>query len=440
MKTLLAFFSKKNEKKHFFISLSFLFLTFLAQAQNNCVNLVPNGDFTLGNNGSFTTGLNPSCVPATCAATAFCVGLNFQNKCGTWPTNITPTAPSGGNFMSVDGFASGAANQVIWRNAVAIPVTAGSTYTFSYWIRAVYPTSSQIFDIDMSIENASGTGLGGQIDIISQSPTIWQKKSVTWACPSSGVSGGVFLTLRQVTPGSFRDFGIDDISFCTPIPCKSSFTLTQVQGPCGEYQVTNTSTGALPMTSQWCDGTTGNTHPNLVIPACTPYTFCLTTTCADGSTSTSTQTVTPTETVKPIIVCPSSYTTTCNKDVSPAFAGTATATDNCTATQDIIITYTDLLNGTIDCADNIKRTWTATDKCGNTSSCVQLISVKDNIPPVINGCQASQTVSTTTGLCTYQIKPWIITATDNCDPNPTLTFVYTNPDRKSTRLNSSHVD
>src|SRR5205085_2632222 len=61
----------------------------------------------------------------------------------------------------------------------------------------------------------------------------------------------------------------------------------------------------------------------------------------------------------------------------------------------------------------IKRTWTATDECGNSTNCTQTITVQDVTKPVIT-CPASTTVncqddnsSTSNGKAT---------ATDNCSP------------------------
>ncbi|MEO5907448.1 MAG: hypothetical protein ABIQ11_12025, partial [Saprospiraceae bacterium] len=70
----------------------------------------------------------------------------------------------------------------------------------------------------------------------------------------------------------------------------------------------------------------------------------------------------------------------------------------------------------------ITRTWRATDDCGNSSSCTQVITVDDSTPPVIT-CPQGVSVS-----CASQVPaPGGATATDNCStPTITNTDVITN--------------
>ena len=69
----------------------------------------------------------------------------------------------------------------------------------------------------------------------------------------------------------------------------------------------------------------------------------------------------------------------------------------------------------------IRRTWTATDACGNAASGVQVIRVVDTTPPVFThvpgdvelGCNPPATSPDVTGRAEAQ---------DNCDPNPVVTY------------------
>jgi gliding motility-associated-like protein len=69
----------------------------------------------------------------------------------------------------------------------------------------------------------------------------------------------------------------------------------------------------------------------------------------------------------------------CNSDTEPESTGIATATDNCS---EATVTYSDVI-AEGDCPQEyvISRTWTAEDECGNVSTAVQTISVKDNTAP-----------------------------------------------------------
>jgi large repetitive protein len=95
-----------------------------------------------------------------------------------------------------------------------------------------------------------------------------------------------------------------------------------------------------------------------------------------------------------------------------------TATDACDP--NVRVSHQDTrTNGS--CAYNyvITRVWTATDACGNTATASQRISVEDKIAPSLTN------VPTNTSLTCDATVPVATnpTATDNCDPNPRVTFV-----------------
>jgi len=102
-----------------------------------------------------------------------------------------------------------------------------------------------------------------------------------------------------------------------------------------------------------------------------------------GNVSNFLQYVTRVDDTPPDITCPTDTTIECSASTLPANTGEATATDNCTGT--INIAYSDAVTTPPPgCADyDITRTWTATDFCGNASSCVQIIQVRDTTAPVI---------------------------------------------------------
>jgi len=87
------------------------------------------------------------------------------------------------------------------------------------------------------------------------------------------------------------------------------------------------------------------------------------------------------DTTPPVIICPPDVTLECPADTSAAATGSGGATDNCDPSPTIV--FSDLISGA--CPKVIERTWMATDASGNSSSCVQVITVQDTTPPVING-------------------------------------------------------
>ncbi|WP_020538438.1 T9SS type A sorting domain-containing protein [Lewinella cohaerens] len=85
-------------------------------------------------------------------------------------------------------------------------------------------------------------------------------------------------------------------------------------------------------------------------------------------------------TTPPNIVCPGNTTVECGNSTDPADTGTATATTDCGMAT---ITFSDNFDpgGCGSGTGVIARTWTATSPCGITSTCVQSITIVDNLPP-----------------------------------------------------------
>lgn len=100
---------------------------------------------------------------------------------------------------------------------------------------------------------------------------------------------------------------------------------------------------------------------------------------ACGNMSTCLQTITVVDTTAPVITCPADVTIECGDSTLPGDTGSATAVDNCDTS--VVPTYSDSPAGS--CPQVITRTWTATDSCGNSSSCVQTITVQDTTAPSV---------------------------------------------------------
>lgn len=114
-----------------------------------------------------------------------------------------------------------------------------------------------------------------------------------------------------------------------------------------------------------------------------------------GNTSSATRAIYINDTEAPLITCPDSVILNCGDPVpDTTTAGVATAYDNCSG-DDITITFYDgPLNN--DCPPSIHRTWSAMDTCGNTSSCIQVISFIDTEAPEVE-CVDDITVNCSMG-------------------------------------------
>ncbi|KIA86136.1 hypothetical protein OA85_00125 [Flavobacterium sp. AED] len=121
-----------------------------------------------------------------------------------------------------------------------------------------------------------------------------------------------------------------------------------------------------------------------------------------------------TDKTPPTIVCPT-VTSPINCPATPSF-GVATATDNCPG--NIPITFADVTTPG-NCPGNysVTRTWTATDGCGNTSTCSRTIVVHDTTPPVITCPTVVSPIN-----CPATPSFGVATATDTCDPSVAITF------------------
>lgn len=100
-----------------------------------------------------------------------------------------------------------------------------------------------------------------------------------------------------------------------------------------------------------------------------------------GNSAMSTFDTTISDSTGPMIQCPAdNLKLPCGSDIDPSLTGEATATDNCTASEAIVIEHSDTEQADPPC---VFRLWTATDACGNSSTCVQTLCFVDTVRPDI---------------------------------------------------------
>ncbi len=136
-----------------------------------------------------------------------------------------------------------------------------------------------------------------------------------------------------------------------------------------------------------------------------------------GNEATCIQMITVTDQTPPEITCPDDIAVPCDGPTDPSVTGMATAWDVCD--QDVQISYADQQITGPGCAGTIERTWTAIDDCGNTETCVQIISITDSGLPTIN-CPPALTIE-----CDGSTDPGDTGepfAFDNCDPTVESTY------------------
>ncbi len=135
-----------------------------------------------------------------------------------------------------------------------------------------------------------------------------------------------------------------------------------------------------------------------------------------GNTSSTQQVITVQDITKPAFTfVPSNITVNC--DAVPA-VGSPAASDNCDSSVSINYDGETRTNGA--CADtySLKRRWTATDNCGNSTSAEQTITVQDVTKPVFTSVPANATVN-----CDNVPAIGSPTASDNCAASVTINFI-----------------
>ena len=135
------------------------------------------------------------------------------------------------------------------------------------------------------------------------------------------------------------------------------------------------------------------------------------------NTRSKSQTITVIDTLAPVVIFPADITVSCFDDRDESITGVPDMSDNCDANP----SYSDsdlITAGACEHSAIVERTWLVVDECGNDTMHVQVITIIDTIPPVINDAAVDQTIT-----CDVDIDAafnnWVnmhgaATATDNC--------------------------
>jgi hypothetical protein len=145
-----------------------------------------------------------------------------------------------------------------------------------------------------------------------------------------------------------------------------------------------------------------------------------------GNETTCDQRISEDDTQPPTITCPDSVFVQCPDDVPDPDTGLVTASDSCDTEVDV--TFEGDVSDGKKCPETIKRTYRATDDCGNYADCAQYIVVDDTQDPRIT-CPDSVFVQCIGDVPDPDTK--LVTADDNCDADPEITFEGDASDGKS---------
>ena len=148
---------------------------------------------------------------------------------------------------------------------------------------------------------------------------------------------------------------------------------------------------------------------------------------ACGNQSESTQVITVVDNTAPTLFdVPADTTVNCHE--LPSIPENIMATDNCSADTSILISLEEeQMEGNCSGHFSLKRTWTATDACGNQTSQSQVLTVIDTIAPILSGIPDDITV-----FCEAVPVSAAVTAMDNCEATDNISVVF-----KELRLNGN---
>ncbi|MBK8968426.1 MAG: T9SS type A sorting domain-containing protein [Lewinellaceae bacterium] len=141
---------------------------------------------------------------------------------------------------------------------------------------------------------------------------------------------------------------------------------------------------------------------------------------ACGNLNSCDQLITVDDKTAPSITCPDNVTVSCTSEIPDVDVDDVTASDNCNGVV-VVEHLSDDISGVV-CEDRylVKRKYKATDACGNTAVCTQVIKVYDDTPPLIS-CPADVTVSCTSEVPAADVND--VTTSDNCGGQVNVTYV-----------------
>src|SRR5436853_569019 len=227
----------------------------------------------------------------------------------------------------------------------------------------------------------------------------------TWnAFDGCGISSTCLQTIN------FKDT-LPPVIVC-PVNITLECTVLPITNNTGVATATDTCSGITNLSFVDAFATTNCTGKGMILRTWTAFDGC-------GNSSSCLQTINFKDTVPPVIVCPANITVECTVLPITNNTGVATATDTCSGITNL--SFVDAFGAT-NCTGKgtIVRTWTAFDGCGNSSSCLQTISFKDSVPPVVV-CPANITLECAVLPITNNTGS--ASATDTCSGVTNLSFV-----------------
>ncbi|MGV9011832.1 MAG: HYR domain-containing protein [Flavobacteriales bacterium] len=409
---------------------------------DNCSGVTTSRTAGLASGSTFPVGVNTITYTATDAAgnTAFCsftitvvdnippsiscpANITVNAAAGTCGQTVTYTIPvgtdncSGVSTARTAGLASGSTFPV-GVNMVTYMATdaAGNNASCSF-------TITVIDNIPPSISC--------QANITVNAAAVTCAQSVTYAVPvgTDNCSGVATLRTAGLASGSVFPVGVSTVTYTTTdaagntascsftitvvdnipptIACPANITVNAAAASCTQVVTymppvgtDNCSGVATARTAGLASGATFTAGVNAVTYTATD---------AAGNTASCSFTITVVDNNPPTIICPIGVTATTNSGCTATgvVLGAPVTADNCgvaTVTNNAPIVFPTGVTGVL---------WTVTDNSGNSTTCVQTVTVLDNIPPTII-CPSNVVATANSGCTATGVNLGTPTSSDNC--------------------------
>ncbi|WP_026837735.1 HYR domain-containing protein [Gillisia sp. JM1] len=340
---------------------------------------------------SFTVTVNDTEAPVlTCPSP-----ITQSNDAGVCGAVVTYTAPVGtdncfgSTTTQTAGLASGSTFPVgTTTNTFTVTDASGNATSCSFSV-TVNDTEAPAITCPAPITQSNDAGVCGAV-VTYTAPVGTDNCSGSTTTQTAGLASGSTFPVGTTT----NTFTVTDASgnatSCSfsvtvndteapAITCPAPITQSNDAGVCGAV-VTYTA----PVGTDNCSGSTTTQTSGLASGSTFPVgttTNTFTVTDASGNATSCSFTVTVIDDEAPVITCPIDKSLECGDDTSTANTGNATATDNCGVAS--INSSDEIIPGSCPNNYTIKRTFTATDINGNSSSCSQTITVQDTKEPEV---------------------------------------------------------
>ena len=282
-------------------------------------------------------------------------------------------------------------------------------------INVTVSCASNVPPIDINAVTNESDNCGGTVSIFSQGDnisnqscpnrfTILRTYFAVDACNNSNNCVQTITVNDQTKPTMTCPINVT-VSCANQVPAANVASVTGVGDNCGgTVTVTNFPSDAI--SNQTCANRFTILRSYFAVDAC-------------GNSNNCAQTIVVNDQTPPNLTCPAAQTVSCAEQVPVPNPTLVTGlSDNCGGTATPSFFSDALSNQTCTNRFTITRQYRATDVCGNTRSCTQIITVNDQTPPVFTSVPANVTVD-----CYLVPGVGIATASDNCTSGATVTFL-----------------